>query len=171
MDLTSITAASAAGATLTATVLSALRSDNTILRSHTSTRTRVFVAIGLGIAYLVLLTLAKQPVDEAAISALAGTLSGIVASAAPREVAGLVLCFFLASTSACSAFTPKRINAVVKITECVLAHRSQSPDQVAIICGLENAQEVVDIITGEDRRMSAARAIGEQDGRALGCKR
>jgi hypothetical protein len=168
VDITNLVAASAAGATLISTVLSALRADNTILKSQTSTRTRVIVAVVLGVSQLVLMTIAKQPVTEAVVSSIVSTATGIVASAAPRAVVAILGIWFAVNTTACAALTPKRVEAVERRVECVLEHRSMAPEQVAVLCALESPKDVVDIITGEDRRIGSARAIGEAEGRMLG---
>lgn len=70
---------------------------------------------------------------------------------------------------ACAAVTPKRVNAIERRIECVLEHRSLPPEQVAVLCALESPSDVVDIVTGEDRRIGSARAIGEAQGRILSC--
>jgi hypothetical protein len=159
------------GTVVITALLSALRPDNTFLPFSLSTRGRVVLTFALGVVMVGAQTYFKQPISDAALAALGAMGTGFATAGAPRAVAGMVLCLFLMSTSACSLFTPKRINGIVKITECVLAHRSLPPEQVALTCGLENPQEVVDIIAGEDRRLASARAIGEAEGRTLGCKR
>jgi len=168
VDITNLVAASAAGATVISTILSAMRSDNTILRAATSTRTRVLVAVGLGVLQLVLMTIAKQPVTEAVVSAIASTVTAIVASAAPRAVAGLVLFFVITSTTACDAFTPKRVHGAAELVKCALENRMMQPADIAVKCGFEHVQDVVDVIAGEDQRMGTARSLGVAEGRQLG---
>lgn len=148
------------GTVVITALLSALRPDNTFLPFSLSTRGRVALTFALGVAMVAAQTYFKQPISDAALAALGAMGTGFATAGAPRAVAGVALCFFLTTTSACSLFSPKRVEGVVKITECVLAKRALPPAQVAIECGLENPQEVVDIIAGEDRRMGEARALG-----------
>lgn len=157
------------GTVVITALLSALRPDNTFLPFSLSVRGRVILTFVLGAAMVGAQTYFNQPLSDAALAALGAMGTGFATSGAPRVTVAIFGLWFALNTTACAAFTPKRINAVVKITECVLEHRSQPPEQVAVVCGLENAQEVVDIITGEDRRMASARAIGESQGRMLGC--
>ncbi len=160
-----------AGTVVLSALLSALRPDNTFLPFSVTTRSRVFLTFAIGVLMVAVQTYFKQPISDAAMAALGSMGTGFALAGAPRAAVGLILCFAIASTSACSVFTPKRVNGVVKITECVLAKRNLPPAQVAIECGIENPQEVVDIVTGEDRRLASARAVGESEGRTLGCKR
>ena len=83
--------------------------------------------------------------------------------------AGLFVLVLMVSISGCSVFTPKRIHGIEQITDCVLEHRDLPKSNIAMVCGVEDAQDVVDIITGEERRMAAARHAGQDEGRILGC--
>lgn len=64
------------------------------------------------------------------------------------------------SVSGCALLTPKRLHGFEAITICVLEHRSLTPEAIAKECAVDDAQDVVDIIAGADRRAAAARAVG-----------
>lgn len=88
---------------------------------------------------------------------------------AAKVVTGLVLVGVLGvGVSACSFFTPKRVESIAKITECVLSKRSLPPADIAVQCGLENTQAVIDIIAGAEKREETARSLGIAEGRQLG---
>lgn len=48
---------------------------------------------------------------------------------------------------ACSWLTPKHAQDVATIVECVLANETQPPAQIAITCGIQDVQEVIDILS------------------------
>lgn len=159
------------GTVVITALLSALRPDNTFLQFSLSTRGRVALTFALGVAMVGAQTYFQQPISDAALAALGAMGTGFATAGAPRAVAGVLVLWFTLNTTACAELTPKRVNAVERRVECVLEHRSLPPEQVAVLCALESPQDVVDIITGEDRRIGSARAIGESQGRMLGCKR
>lgn len=169
MDLTKLAGYAALGALINSAIIGALRQDNTIIAGAVPTRIRVAVSLALGLLQVVLMQLAGTPLSDAAVVSLLSTSTAIVSSAAPRATVALLGLWFALNTTACAELTPKRVNAVEHRVECVLEHRSLPPEQVALLCAIESPSDVVDIITGEDRRIGSARAIGESQGRMLGC--
>lgn len=51
----------------------------------------------------------------------------------------------------CSWFTPKRIDDIGKIVTCVLDHSLESPETIAIECGVANVSTVIDILSAHKR--------------------
>ena len=93
-----------------------------------------------------------------AIHESAGRVGQVVSE--PVAAAGKVVLLSLAlvafgSVTACKWLTPSHVEDVAKITECILAHASEPPEQIAITCSVENVQTVVDIISAH--RAAAAR--------------
>ena len=112
----------------------------------------------------------QQALVQALLGAFAGGLPiavhesagriGQSVSAPAAVAAGKAVLFVAAfvafgSVTACKWLTPSHVEDVAKITECILAHASEPPEQIAVTCAVENVQTVVDIISAH--RAAAAR--------------
>lgn len=158
------------GAAVIAAILSALRPDNLVLPFSVPTRVRVVLTFVLGAVETVLQNVsAGKPWLEAVTVAFGSMAAGFALAGAPRKVAAsIVVLWFVVQTAACSVFTPKRIHGAAELTKCAIENRMMAPADIAVKCGFEHVQDVVDVIAGEDQRMGTARSLGVAEGRQLG---
>lgn len=89
----------------------------------------------------------------------------------PVFIIGVMPCagilVFASLLAGCSWLTPSHVQDVATIAECVLAHESETPVQIAKDCAVENVQTVIDILTAHtdaEAREKAAAARAQDGG-------